>query len=204
VTNAASSIPTARPTLAARLREETAPAHRALEARVDLDSRLASLESFAALLAALCPFYRMLEGLLARCPGWERLDPPVDLRARRKTHLLTGDLHALGSRPAAGEPMPPRLHGLAGALGALYVVEGSTLGGAIVARLAVDRLGLAPGRGLAFFTSYGRRRGERWKAFQHSLSDFDGRASVAERDDVVRGARATFAAMDRWLERTAA
>jgi heme oxygenase (biliverdin-IX-beta and delta-forming) len=189
--------------MAQRLRQETAASHRALEARVDIEARLRSIDAYAALLGALHPFYQMLEELLARCDGWERLEPPVDLRVRRKAHLLADDLRALGNQPAPGEPVPPRLRGLAGALGALYVVEGATLGGAIVARRAAAELGLRSDHGLAFFTSYGTRRAQQWKAFHCSLADFAEPALPADRDDVVRGARATFAAMDSWLEQAA-
>ena len=194
--------PASTTALPERLRHETAAEHRALEARVDLDARLASTDTYASLLAALHPFHRLLEDLQGGRRGWDLLDPPVDLVARRKTHLLAADLRALGRRPAPGLPAAPSLRGFAGALGALYVTEGSTLGGAIVARRVAAQLGLGRDDGTAFFTSYGAGRGERWLALRRSLESFSAAASPTECDDVVHGARATFLALDDWLERT--
>ncbi len=194
------ALPHARP-LAERLRVESASAHRAVERRVDLDARLGSVEAYTELLAALHPFYRALETALRRTSGWDTLDPPIDLDARRRSHLLAADLRALGrARPLdVGFPCPP-LAGLAGALGALYVLEGSTLGGALVARRAARTLDLTPGRGLRFFTAGGAERGERWRAFRRSLAYFAEGPGRSSHDDVVAGALATFAALDAWLE----
>jgi heme oxygenase len=59
-----------------------------------------------------------------------------DWRARRRAALLREDLEALGL--AAPDPVPPpALHSREEMLGAIYVLEGSRLGGALLSR-AVD------------------------------------------------------------------
>lgn len=192
-------------TLTARLRDETAAAHQALEQEVDLDRRLRSVESYADLLAALHPFHRALEAEWSRRSGWAELQPPVDLFARRRAALLAEDLQALDRPvpPRSVRPPLPELPGLPGALGSLYVSEGSTLGGAYVARRATAQLGLTADRGLAFFTGAGPLRGERWKALRRTLTCFGDAAPPADVDRLVRAAHDTFAALTAWLRRAA-
>ena len=57
----------------------------------------------------------------------------ADWQARRRSHLLREDLQALGAPIPAPEPVPA-LHGTAEILGAVYVLEGSRLGGAMLKR----------------------------------------------------------------------
>lgn len=52
---------------------------------------------------------------------------------RRRAHLLRADLAALGLAPADVAPIPP-FDGTAALLGAVYVLEGSRLGGALLKR----------------------------------------------------------------------
>lgn len=57
---------------------------------------------------------------------------------------------------------PPVLRTEADLVGALYVVEGSTLGGQVIARRVEESLGLRPGAGTTFFTAWGDRTAEHW------------------------------------------
>ena len=60
------------------------------------------------------------------------------LNPRRRLHLLEADLAVLGSSARAVDALQacpvPLLHDAAEALGSLYVIEGSTLGGRIIQR----------------------------------------------------------------------
>ena len=78
--------------------------------------------------------------------------------SRRKTKLLVKDLKALGlpcdeiTRLPQCDPLMP-LPSPAAMLGSMYVVEGSTLGGAIIAREVERTLGLDGETGCAYFKS---------------------------------------------------
>ena len=72
--------------------------------------------------------------------------------------------------------------------GACYVLEGATLGGAVVARALPD----VPHR---FFTSYGSRRGAMWAGFRGHLSVLDERG--VDRQEAVDAARRTFGLFER-------
>jgi heme oxygenase len=54
----------------------------------------------------------------------------------------------------------------AAAVGAQYVLEGSSLGGQFLSRQLFDRLQLTPERGGAYFAAYGAATGRRWQAFR--------------------------------------
>ncbi|MBB3648144.1 heme oxygenase [Rhizobium sp. BK619] len=69
--------------------------------------------------------------------GIARLLP--DWPERRRTQLLLADIRKLGD-PLPPLLPPPALHGEAALWGALYVLEGSKLGGALLAKSVPDHL----------------------------------------------------------------
>ena len=78
----------------------------------------------------------------------------------------------------------------------MYVVEGSTLGGTIIAHEVERRLGLNAETGCAYFRSYGRETAAMWKSFGAVLLE----ASSPEADDIiVASAQKTFDVMHDWL-----
>jgi heme oxygenase len=78
-------------------------------------------------------------------------------------------------------------------MGALYVLEGSTLGGRVIGRHIAATHGLT-GEGLAYYAGHGTRTGAMWSAFRARLDGFDG-----EGEAVVAAANETFDAMRVWL-----
>ena len=170
--------------LTLRLRRETSDCHR----RLDSHPRLTALasgtiarEDYADLLASFLGFYRPLERKLSDFEAYA---------GRNKTPLLERDLRAMNRDP---DTVPdcsalPEIHGLGSALGAIYVVEGSTLGGRIISR------GLPPELARDFLRSYGERVSEMWKAMQAELTAYTG-----DPTEVVRTARATFESLEAWI-----
>lgn len=156
-------------------------------------------DTYAALLVRLHAFYAPLEAAL------HRHDDVFGFGDRRKAGLLAGDLRALG-RAVAETPCAalPDVTDPARALGCHYVLEGATLGGAIIRRHVERSIGVTRGEGGAFYAGYGRATAARWRAFCACVDAYDAgrwRPGGAEpaRDDVVAGARATFEAMYAWL-----
>jgi len=182
-------------TLLERLKSQTRPAHDAIEAALDLERMTASPREYRATLERFYGFHAAFEpeaGALIRDEAF--------FAPRRKTALLARDLEALGLCRAQVERLP-RHGGLglatrADAYGALYVVEGSTLGGAIVARRVERALGYEAASGAAYFRSYGPGVGPMWKTFQARLASL---SSPAFDEAVTAAAIRTFAAMQDWL-----
>ena len=187
--------------LAQRLRTATRVAHLEAERALDLDARLVDRHAYAALLATLHPFHAGVEARLGRVAGWAELDPAVDLAARKRASLLVRDLDALGPRtPSARGGRLPEPESLSAALGCLYVLEGSLLGGGVIARRARDRLGDVP---VAFFSGSGRRVGADWHSFQRTLDSFGRSHGEAACATAVAAAHDTFAAFTVCLAREA-
>lgn len=157
------------------------------------------IAAYRQLLVAFHGFYRPLE---------EQLAAPVtaipDLQWDRRIKLpsLALDLQALGLTGAEIESLPmcqrlPAVQTLPRALGCLYVLEGSTLGGQVVQRLLSERLGAPVADALSFFRSYGRDVGVRWRGFLGCLEGLQDDCGAAEAE---RGALDTFGALETWLE----
>ncbi len=104
--------------------------------------------------------------------------------------------------------MPPKLPSFASpaeALGALYVIEGSGLGGRIIGRHLAGTLGVANGAGGSFYCGLDaetarRRFGRLADVLELPLPAQSDAAEAATVDDrVVAGALETFRTLERWL-----
>ena len=167
------------------LRTGTRDAHDRVEDTVDVLRAGRSPETYAPVLQAFRSLYAPLERALDASPLTLAVVP--DFAERRKTAWLDADLAALGAPVPADLDVPP-LTTVEDVAGACYVLEGATLGGAVVARELPD----VPHR---FFASYGSRRGAMWASFRGHLRALDERGVDEER--TVAAARRTFALFER-------
>lgn len=93
----------------------------------------------------------------------------------------------------------PRLNTINHLAGAIYVVEGASLGAQVIARAVMQRFGLGRENGAAFFTGDGARTGARWRRVLVWLDERDRGRCVRDADEIVAGACRTFAALSTWL-----
>ena len=133
--------------LLAQLKHQTADAHAALEGRLNVFEQVRTHDDYRRLLARFFTLHEPIEARLAAAADWPALG--FDFSARRKAALLRDDLRALGVSEADLAALPrardlPAAAGLAEAVGCLYVLEGSTLGGQILAKHFNTTLGLTP------------------------------------------------------------
>lgn len=183
-------------TLLERLKTQTRPAHDRIEQAVDIERRVASRLGYRTLLARFYGFHAAWE------PKAEAIiADPAFLEPRRKASLLIQDLEFLGldatgiARLPRCAPLMP-MASVAAAYGALYVVEGSTLGGTIIAKQVERSLGLTAEGGCRYFRSYGPDLGPMWKAFGRRLLEL---SSPGFDEAVVASANRTFEVMRLWL-----
>lgn len=175
--------------------------HRALERAVERRDYFATPIGYQAYIRRLHGLYQWLEPALARA-GVGEVVPDWPLRL--KVPALTEDLAVCcgGWEPGAHsdvcEPTYPvvRTTGPGSALGVLYVLEGSTLGGALLARRAV-RLGFTPVHGARFLNIYGRARSRMWRGFLSTLEATP--LTSGEDADLVHAARTTFSLFYQYL-----
>ncbi|MDR7036324.1 heme oxygenase [Methylobacterium sp. BE186] len=186
--------------LHARLRAETAAAHEALERDLDWEARVATLPGYRNLLARFHGFHAAYEPAIA-----EALGDPGFLDERRRLDPLAADLLHLGLDAVSIESLPqaapPGLDGTASALGSLYVLEGSTLGGQVIGRRIAALHGFDEIAGCAYYRGRGARVGALWASFRARLDALTGEA---EAKAASRAANATFEAMRVWLCRPVA
>ena len=179
------------------LKQRTTAQHRQLERELDIEARLGDPGSYLRLLKAFYGWWLPWETRVADskfreiCHFYDR---------RRKAGLLESDMEFLGASrgelaevdmaelPTTGSP--ERL------LGAMYVIEGSTLGGQIISRMIESRLGLTGGRGYSFYRSYGPQVGAMWKEFG---SFFEENVRQERLDEAVEAAVDTFEGLRKWL-----
>ncbi len=120
------------------------------------------------------------------------------LRARSRRAMLERDLAFFGVLcHDGGRATLPPLKGTAGVLGAMYVMEGSTLGGQLIGRHVERVLGLESGRGNSFFLGHGEETGAMWREF---CAELETRVPESEGDAVVASAKEMFRMFGAWLE----
>jgi heme oxygenase len=185
----------------ADLKERTKTLHAQTELAFALDQRLATRDSYVALLSRMLGFYAPLEPRMPDAVGARELG--FDLQEREKTSLLRADLSALGLSPAEIAAIPncsrlPQIPRVANLFGCLYVLEGSTLGGQIIRREVHRRLGFTADNGCAFFAGYHDKTAEAWREFGEALT----RYSVGhpqEQEQIVGTAAETFQRFEEWV-----
>lgn len=186
------------------LRAATADDHELVEASLDLLDPALDRSRLAGVLSRLHGFWQAAEAGLDR---WAAADPAaaatVGWESRRRAGLFAADLTALGADPAAS-PVPelPPVAGTDEALGRLYVLEGSTLGGTFIDRHLAGLASLGEGVRVRAFSPYGSETGAMWHAYRRVT-----RERVAAGGDAARlvgAARDTFAALADWCRAVAA
>jgi heme oxygenase len=112
----------------------------------------------------------------------------------RRAVLARRDLGALGVPTLSWQASVPAIAGLPEALGSLYVMEGSALGGQFIAAQVRRHLDLSPDNGAAYFHGCGAGTAARWRGFQRLLArELDGDAGGQAR--AMDAAAATFDAL---------
>lgn len=126
-----------------------------------------------------------------------------DFDKRRKAALIREDLLNLKAIQPE-EPLEmchdlPEIKTASQAFGCLYVLEGSTLGGKIIARSLKKNLGLDQSHGASFFYGYGQETGTKWKAFQQALTSFS--LNFREDHKVIKAANEAFYKLEVWISK---
>lgn len=142
------------------LRAHTSDIHEKLDA---LTPAFADRAAYGAFTRQTFVFRAAMERQLASCTDWQ---------AERLAPELARDLDDLGLRRPAQTMPSPHFSGLSQQLGALYVLEGSSLGARLLARRARE-LGLTEGFGARSLHRQTEDR-ERWKRFVAMLDGTPG------------------------------
>ena len=90
----------------------------------------------------------------------------------------------------------PEVNTPASSLGALYVTEGSTLGGQIITKMIAKQLNLHADKGFSFFNAYGADTHKKWESFKHQLNH---PRDENEKKEMMNAAIETFSTFNDWI-----
>jgi heme oxygenase (biliverdin-IX-beta and delta-forming) len=125
--------------LAQQLKEQTLVEHMALEELIVPQIKvIQSIDDYAQLLNLFYGFNKPVEDAIHSI-----IDSSIlpDISRRQKADLLLEDLKALGyTKQSSDFAAIPSLHSIEQAFGALYVLEGSTLGGKSITQLLLKQV----------------------------------------------------------------
>lgn len=192
--------PNSLPTMRSRLMLATRDLHDRTERRLNIGG-IGTLEAYQGLLMRLLGFYQPMEDALQRI-DWGCSS--IAISDRLKCTWLKEDLQHLGLAPHSIAQLDmccdlPSIVSLYEGLGALYVLEGATLGGQVVLRALAPHLKITPMDGGRFYASYGNRVSLMWHSYLDILEKASEQPDLA--DDIEAGAVQTFRAFDRWFDR---
>ena len=127
-----------------------------------------SLDDYIKLLQFFYSYFGALEDRINLYIGSAELP---DYLQRRKSESLAADILALGGELPIKTAVTdlPVIENRLQAFGALYVMEGSTLGGQIISQMITKHLGIDD-KGLLFFQSYGGNLTTMWDTFKLILN----------------------------------
>jgi len=182
-----------------KLRQETEAAHRTVEDAVPLIHE--GLDA--------AHYVQCLQQIYGVVAAWEERVVEIGpewlqsaLLARQRKPLLERDFAWFGvTKKDNRRPVLPEMDDLPSLFGAMYVMEGSTLGGQLIARHVETVLHLSEGQGSSYFRGHGSQTGPMWKEFCEMLKL---RIPDEQTDAVVVSAKAMFSTFGTWMQRKSA
>jgi heme oxygenase len=172
--------------LSTSIKEATKDAHLNLEKKVVQKMKaIRSDADYADFLKHFYAYFNHVEQAIAPYITTELLP---DHAERRNSSYLKQDIEELGSNvndlPTA---TAPEVNNTIQALGALYVMEGSIMGGPIIVKM-LEKFGIT--KGVSFFSGYGEATGQMWGKF---VAVLNAQANTeAEKQQAITTANDTF------------
>jgi heme oxygenase len=182
-----------------RLRRETETDHRAVEGALPLMHGELDTTQYVECLRQMYGIVTAWEERAVEvAPDWMQ----TMLVSRQRKGMLELDLAWFGVTERDNRrPDLPKMNNLPGLLGTMYVMEGSTLGGQLIAKHVETALHLSDGQGNAYFHGHGDRTGPMWKEFCQMLKN---RVSEDGTAEVVTAAKAMFTTFGAWMREKSA
>lgn len=185
--------------MAAQLKSTTQQSHQALEGfLIPVIKNVSTVAAYVRLLKMFYGYYKPVEEAIDVFPVSHDLP---DYDQRRKADLIMNDLKTLNEETVI--PLCsaiPVLGTIEEAFGAMYVLEGSTLGGLIITKILQRNLQLPGTNGFTFFSGYGKDTGRKWAFFKEVLDTYCSDTDKYNRISFT--ANDTFIQLKKWAELT--
>jgi heme oxygenase len=178
------------------LKVKTAILHEGLEAvLIPHLQAIRAPQDYTNILAAFYGFIYPVEVLIHSQVDTTELN---DINERYKAPFIMDDLRSLNYDMTllCESNDLPQIQNVEQAFGALYVLEGSTLGGKIIANMLLKKeIGLQ--NDLRYFTAYGKETGPKWMQFQKRLNEFTHENQI---QTIITAANETFLKFKIWIQ----
>ncbi len=186
------------------IKHATAASHQHLESSPLLSPLTADTitqEHYLKVLRAFYGFFQPLEENINKITGFKQYLP--DFESRRKVRSMLKDMEHINDTYHVSDielcKNLPEVTNPEQAFGAMYVLEGSTLGGRFIAKNLKKHLNLDEEHGACFFSGYGSDTGKRWKTFQLALQTFS--ENFNNDQIIIQAANDTFEKLERWVNK---
>lgn len=177
-----------------RIKTETADLHQQTEkSKLSVALMSGQLKDYTAYLLRMKDIVAYYETNL-----YSQLSPIIpDIDQRRKLEAIEADLSYLNVPSNPNTFSLPPAATTAHLLGYMYVMEGSSLGGAMIYKHLSRHIDISEEKGAAYFTCYKTELGSKWKTFLDILGDY----ALPEQNakDIIEGARTAFLAIHQHL-----
>ena len=180
--------------LSEEIKNRTKSMHQLTEKKLVAKMRLINdKKDYASFLNLFYSYFGALELQIKKVLITDRLP---DYSLRRKTNLIAEDIITLGFTPStfAEAKMLPEVNDHLQALGALYVIEGSTLGGQIISGMISKKLNSE--EGFLFFKGYENESHQMWRKFINVLNDPANKPA----EKIINTAIETFLKFSEWID----
>ena len=153
--------------LSTKIKEATKTAHQDLEKKVVYKLKaIRSNADYADLLKHFYAYFSAVEKAIAPYIAGELIP---DLAERRNSSYLQQDIEELGAHVnELPEVRVLKISNAVEALGAMYVMEGSIMGGPIIVQM-LAKYGVT--KGVSFFSGYGEATGAMWAKFVSVMNE---------------------------------
>ncbi len=124
------------------------------------------------------------------------------LETRRKAHLFAVDLRLTSEASNELSALPESTFtnyytNISTAWGAMYVLEGSTLGGQIIIKHLRKYLGESISDNTHYLAPYGAETGAMWQTFLHYFTE--SATTECNQEEIIESAIHTFSLMNHWM-----
>ena len=186
-------------TIMERLKNETKSAHQQLEkATIPYIKNAQDEASYAYLLRMFYGYFQPVEVKIQRLIDSSLIQ---DIAERRQSAALVSDLRVIGSETEglATTSSTPVLETIPQALGAMYVLEGSTLGGRFISQMLAKQLNRSAENGIGFFSGYGEKTQNKWNYFTDMVNQYVANHPL-NANEIVAAANETFSKFGEWVQ----
>ncbi|WP_293787845.1 biliverdin-producing heme oxygenase [uncultured Pedobacter sp.] len=172
--------------LSTNIKEATKTAHQNLEKQVVL--KLKAIRNHADYADLLKHFYAYFSHIEQTIKPYITGSVLPDYEQRRNSAYIKADILELGSDISEiPYTTVPKIENTVQALGALYVLEGSIMGGSIIVKM-LEKVGV--NKGVSFFSGYGEATGKMWGNFITVLNEQA--KTEQEEEQAIKAANGTF------------